>query len=258
MLEDLQLRGLSERTQERYVRAVRQLADHDHTSPERLTEEALRADCLSLKTVKHSSRAASTIALGGLTCFYEHTLTRAWSTLSFVRASHEQKFPVILSPQEVHGILQHVRRMRSQGGLTTIYACGVRRQEGTHLQIPALDSARMRVHVRGGQGAKDREVPLPQRTLVLLRQDWTTHRHPLWLFPAPGRSGLGMATASAPMPSKRVQDAFRAALKASGLQQRASVHTLQHRSAPPLLAAGVPLRLIQKYWGHNAPTTTAL
>ena len=41
MIEDLQLRGLSERTQEMYVRAVRQLAEHDHKSPERITEEEL-------------------------------------------------------------------------------------------------------------------------------------------------------------------------------------------------------------------------
>ena len=34
MIECLQLRGLSERTQEAYVRAVRQLAEHYHKSPD--------------------------------------------------------------------------------------------------------------------------------------------------------------------------------------------------------------------------------
>ena len=76
MIEDLQLRGLSERTQEMDVRAVRQLADHDHTSPERMTEEELRDSFLSVKHVKHSSRSARTIALCGITCFYAHTLKR--------------------------------------------------------------------------------------------------------------------------------------------------------------------------------------
>ncbi len=42
MLEDMQLRGLSERTQETYVRTVRQLAEHYGKSPDDITEEELR------------------------------------------------------------------------------------------------------------------------------------------------------------------------------------------------------------------------
>jgi hypothetical protein len=42
MIEDMQLRGLSEITQDRYVRAVRQLAEHYDKSPDKITEEELR------------------------------------------------------------------------------------------------------------------------------------------------------------------------------------------------------------------------
>jgi integrase/recombinase XerD len=258
MIEDLQLRGMSERTQEMYVRAVRQLAEHYHKSPERITEEELRDYFLYLKNVKHYSRSATTIALCGITFFYEQTLKREWTTLTFVRPPREQKLPAILSPEEVRTILAHLKLLRYRVCLTTIYACGLRLQEGTHLQVPDIDSARLLVHVRCGKGAKDRYVPLPPRTLALLRQYWSTHRHPLWLFPAPGRSGLGMATATVPMPRNSVQDAFRAALKASGCHKRASVHTLRHSYATHLLEAGVNLRLIQDYLGHDSPTTTAL
>jgi len=258
MIEDLQLRGLSERTQEMYVRAVRQLAEHYHKSPARITEEELRDYFLSLKNVKHSSRSATTIALCGIKFFYEYTLKREWTTLTFVRPPQEHKLPVILSLEEVRTILQCVRLPRYRVCLSTIYACGLRLQEGTHLQVPDIDSARMVVHVRNGKGAKDRYAPLPQQTLALLRHSWTTHRNPAWLFPAPGRSGLGMSTASTPMPRNSVQDALRAALKASSIHKRASVHTLRHSWATHLLEAGVNLRLIQHSLGHNSPSTTAL
>lgn len=245
MIEDFQLRGLSERTQELSVRAVRQLAAHNHTSPARITEEELRDSFLSLKNVKHSSRSASTIALCGITFFYEHTLKRAWSTLTFVRAPREKKRPVLRSAEEVRTMLAHLQLRRSRACLTTIDACGLRLQEGTHLQVPAMDSARMLVHVRSGKGAQDRSVPLPQRPLEFLRQCWKTHRHPVWLLPAPGRGGIDRARASTPMPRNRVQGALRAALTASGLKKHASVHTLRHSSATHLLEAGVTLRLIQ-------------
>ena len=52
MIESLQRRGLSARTQEMDVRAVRQLAEHYHTSPDLLTEEELRQYFLSIKHVK--------------------------------------------------------------------------------------------------------------------------------------------------------------------------------------------------------------
>ena len=67
-----------------------------------------------------------------------------------------------------------------------------------------------------------------------------------------------MSTASTPMPRTSVQDACRAALQASGLPTRASVHTVRQSAATPLLAAGVTLRLSQASVGHPAPTTPAL
>jgi hypothetical protein len=102
MIEDLQLRGLSARTQERSVRAVRPLAEHDPTSPARSTEDARRASCLSLKNVTHASRSASTIALCGLTFCSEHTRKRAWTLLPFVRPPQEHTLPVILRLEDVH------------------------------------------------------------------------------------------------------------------------------------------------------------
>jgi hypothetical protein len=41
MLQDLQLAGHGERTQEAYLRAVRQLAAHTHLQPDQITEEQL-------------------------------------------------------------------------------------------------------------------------------------------------------------------------------------------------------------------------
>ena len=188
MIEDLQLRGMSERTQEAYVRAVRQLADYYHKSPDLITEEELRQYFLYIKNVKHYSRAATTIALCGIKFFFQQTLKRTWTTFELVRPPREKKLPAVLSQDEVRNILGRVRLFRYRVCLTTIYSCGLRLQEGTHLQVRDIDSARMLVHIRHGKGGKDRYVPLPQRTLELLREFWKSHRNPVLLFPAPGRT----------------------------------------------------------------------
>jgi integrase/recombinase XerD len=258
MIECLQLRGLSERTQEAYVRAVRQLADHYHKSPDLITEEELAQYFLHIKNVKKYSRAASTIAICGIKFFYEKTLNREFTTLKLVRAPSEKKLPVILSVEEVQRILREVRLPRYRVCLSTIYSCGLRLQEGTHIQVRDIDSGRAMLHVRHGKGGKDRYVPLPERTLELLREYWVTHRNPVWMFPSEGRVHIELKRSTEPMDKSSVQHAFRAGLKETKINKAASVHTLRHSWATHLLEAGVNLRLIQEYLGHSSPTTTSI
>jgi integrase/recombinase XerD len=258
MIESLQLRGMSERTQEAYVRAVRQLAQHYQKSPDLVTEEELRQYFLYIKNVKNYARATTTIALCGIKFFVEWTLGRKWTLFELVRPPREKKLPTILSVEEARKILGCIRLPGYRVCLSTIYSCGLRLQEGTHLQVADIDSGRMVVHVRHGKGAKDRYVPLPQHTLEMLREYWKTHRNPELLFPAEGRNHIELSKSREPMSKSSVQGAFRRALKKSGINKRASVHTLRHSWATALLEAGVNLRLIQEWLGHNSPTTTSV
>jgi site-specific recombinase XerD len=257
MIEDLQLRGLAARTQEAYVQAVSQLAAHYHKSPDQINEEELRQYFLFLKNVKQVSRSTHTLALCGIKFFYEHTLKREWHMLDFARPAKEQKLPVVLSMREVGQILSCVHYARYRVCLTTIYACGLRLLEGVSLQVKDIDGQRKMMHVRQGKGGKDRYVPLPDSVLVMLRQHWSSHRNPVWLFPSI-HAWLTPGQTSQFMHETGVQRAFRAALQESGVKKEATVHTLRHSYATHLLEAGVNLRVIQEYLGHASPKTTAI
>jgi integrase len=127
-----------------------------------------------------------------------------------------------------------------------------------NLQVRDIDSQRMLLHIRAGKGNIDRYVPLPERTLHLLRQQWKTHQHPTLLFPAKGHNGQGAAAATEPMDRSTLQRAFRLALKASGIKKQAHVHTLRHSYATHLLEQGENLRQIQVNLGHKSPVVTAV
>jgi hypothetical protein len=102
LIEDQQLRGFSPRTQEAYVHAVHQLAQHFHKSPALITDEDLRGYFLHLTQVQHYARATVTIALCGIKLFVEHTccLSRYSAdgfsrSLLFVAAPRDKKSSLV-------------------------------------------------------------------------------------------------------------------------------------------------------------------
>lgn len=258
MIEDMQLRRFSDRTIESYVRSVGQLAGFCWKSPDQVSDEELREYFLYLKNQKRLARATTTIALCGIKFFFESTLKRDWTAMSIPRPRAEHKLPVVLSREEVRAILGQVTELRHRACLTLIYSCGLRLGEGCRLQVKDVDSARGLIHVRSAKGNKDRMVPLPPRTLTLLRECWKSHKNPTWIFPWVGRSHVHGPTSTQHVPLATVQQAFRHAHKASGVSKAAMVHSLRHSYATHLLEDGVNLRLIQTWLGHNSPATTAV
>lgn len=259
MVDDMRLRGLSAKTQEAYVGAVRQLATHYHRSPERISEEELRAYFLHLKDVRKLARSTITIAICAIKFLYERSLGRKWPVFDIVRPARERKLPVVLGRDEVRRILRCVRVPDYRACLTTIYSCGLRLSEAIQLEIPDVDSSRMQLHVRG-KGGKDRYVPLPERTLAILREHWKTHRSPRRLFPARISRGGRHTTdhKDQPIHDSTLQRAFHLALKQSGIHKRAHLHSLRHSYATHLLERGLNLRLIQIYLGHDSTRTTQI
>jgi len=238
---------------------VRQLSEYYNRSPEIVTPEQLRQYFIYLKSEREFSRQSSTQALCAIKLFWEKTLQRTWpAELEFARATPEFKLPVILSATEVRTILTQVPLLDHRVALTTIYSCGLRLGEGLRLEVRDIDAGRRLLHIRSGKGNQDRYVPLPERTLLLLREQWKTHRHSTLIFPAKGHSGLGAATATEPLCRNTLQRAFRLALAASGVKKAAHIHTLRHSYATHLLEQGENLRQIQFNLGHKSPVVTAL
>jgi site-specific recombinase XerD len=256
MHQDLQLAGLSERTQEAYLRAVRQLAEHFHTPPDQLNEPQVRDYLLHLKNDRKLASASLIVACCGIRFFYSHTAPRDWPTLRQLRVRRDKTLPDVLSVEEVRRLIAAVRTPHNKTYFWTVYSLGLRLGEGLNLQIRDIDAARMMVHVHRGKGAKDRYVPLPSSTLTMLREYWITHRHPLWLFPATGRDHRQANQADGPMERSTVQGALRRVVQELKFRKTISVHTLRHSYATHLLEAGVNLRLIQQYLGHSSLQTT--
>jgi site-specific recombinase XerD len=258
MLHDLQLAGLSERTQYLYIRTIRLLAKHFDTPPDQLTEQQVRDFFLHLKNDKGLSSSSLGVAYCAVKFFDSHTSPRDWATLQRLHVPREKPLPDVLSVDETRRLIAAVRTPHNRAYFWTVYSMGLRLQEGLRLQLGDIDSQRMMVHVHRGKGAKDRYVPLPGHTLKVLRQYWATHRHPVWIFPARDCNGQRTAAAGQPMRPMCVQKAMRRVVRELKITKRISVHSLRHSYATHLLEAGVGLRQIQQYLGHSCLQTTMI
>ena len=188
MLHDMQLIGLSERTHESYLRAVRKFAQWLNKSPDLASENDLRRYLLYIKNDQQWEGNSLKVAYSGLKFFYSRTCPQEWPTLSKLRVPKQTKLPTVLTIPEVDQLIDAIRKPAMKCFFWTVYSLGLRLEEALHLQVADIDSGRMLVHVRRGKGHKDRLVPLTPKTLDLLRTHWATHRNPQWIFPREGRN----------------------------------------------------------------------
>lgn len=251
MIEDMELRGLKERTQECYASAVKQLAEYYHRSPEKITDEEVRRYFFYL--IRERNLAPKTIKqkLNGIRFLYVKTIGRDFPTLEFIRPAKRRRLPVVLTQKEVRLVLGKIRRPTQRMCLTTIYACGLRLREGTGLRISDIDGQRQTITVREGKGGKDRQVPIANRLLELLRTYWKRDRPrggSNYLFPR--RDGEGQISPAT------IQRAMKSAVAESGIVKDAHVHTLRHSWATQLLECGADIKIVQKLLGHQSAVTT--
>lgn len=257
MHDALDLNGKSERTQECYLRAVRQIRDHYSTEPEDLTESQIREYFLYRKNTSNWCYSTLKICYYGIRFYYQHVMQKKWHIFELFKAPKEKPLPSVLTREEVKDLFSHVTKFHNLAFFTTVYTCGLRLQEALNLQVSDIDSKRMVIHVHRGKGAKDRYVPLPEATLQILRKYWSAHRNRKLLFPGIGHSGLEGSVAHEPLSRGSVQGAFKRALRRTKIKKRSvSIHTLRHSYATHLLEAGVNLRVIQRYMGHTNIQTT--
>jgi site-specific recombinase XerD len=185
MKKDMELKNLSERTIETYLKCVKNFVIYYGKSPEDMDHDAIRDYLYYLLKEKNASQATINQHYSALKLLYQTTLGRDWDALKIPRSRRIKKLPIVLSKEEVGAVLNKIQNLKHRAILMTIYSGGLRLGEAINLKVSDIDSQRMMIRVFQGKGNKDRYTLLGTRTLEILRTYWKTYRPKDWLFPSP-------------------------------------------------------------------------
>lgn len=254
LIEELVLRGLSERTQEAYVHQVYHLAKHYRLSPDQLSEEQVRQYLVHLASERKLAASTVNQAVNAFRFLYGRVLRRDLEVLrqALPHGRKSIRRPEVFSMGELEKLFTvgAVHPMH-RAFLMTVYGAGLRLNEACHLKFEHIDRARMQTRVELGKGRKDRYTLLSPALLAELERYWRVCRPRHWLFPSSRQP-------QQPLPDGSGQKIYNAAIERAGLRRKGGIHALRHSFATHLVEAGVELPVLQRLLGHASLSTTTV
>jgi integron integrase len=290
--DKMRTRHLALRTEQAYLQWIRRYVQfHQRRHPRDLGAAEVEQFLTHLAVGRKVSASTQSQALQALLFLYRNVLGIQLPWLENVtRANRPKRLPVVLTRTEVRSVLTGLQGSSLLIG-QLLYGSGLRVMEALRLRVKDLALERGELIVRDGKGGKDRVTVLPEAVADPLRSHLTRLRawfdeqrrqqqpgvsvpHALaakyrhvgtqwgWQYVFPSATLCQDPYSGRPvrhhLHEKTLQRAMRNAMRAAGITQPASSHTLRHCFATHLLEDGYDIRTVQELLGHSDVKTTMI
>lgn len=248
--QKVMLGGLSSSTLLNYGRCIAKISLYFHQPAIDLEMEQINGYLQHLLTTsKQPSKSYFKHTVYGLRYLYR-IYDKEDRIIKLPALKRSNKLPVVLSIEECKLLFRSGRILKHRVLLSLVYSCGLRSKELRNLKWQDLDYDRKRIHIRQTKYNKDRYVPLSEKMIIGLEKYKRAYHPKVYVFNGSKHGD--------PLSPRGVQWTMKQALKASGINKEATIHTLRHSFATHLLEMGVDLDSLREVLGHAHLTTTMI
>lgn len=242
---ELRLANYSPKTIQSYVGCIRQFSRSQDGRLLNVTQQDIEDFILELKDLGRAPKTLN-LYLNAIKYLYREVLGRD-QQINIRFSKTARKLPVVLSREEIAGLLNVTSNLKHRLILSLAYGAGLRVSEAVELKVRDIDLDSRRIHIRNSKGQKDRITLLPEAVvsdLTVLLNNKGAQEH---VFASNRGGGLTART---------LQKVFSSSLNKANIKKEATFHSLRHSFATHLIEDGVNLRYVQELLGHQNIRTT--
>lgn len=196
------------------------------------------------------------------------------------RAEEDIKIPVILTIQDIKRLYDATfypsrenslaMGQRDRALIAIFYGCGLRKMEGTQLNLDDIDLSKRLLFVRKGKGGKQRYVPIASkhaediRSYIAEGREWFLYHHHSPRYTSKYAKRKQASDEDAFFISQRgcrMTDFYKRLdylKEKAGIEKQFGLHTLRHSIATHLLQSGMPIEEIARFLGHSTLDSTQI
>jgi site-specific recombinase XerD len=199
--------------------------------------------------------------------------------ITLERMDDNTGIPTVLSVQEVKCLYEATflpqrenniaMGQRDRAIIAVFYGCGLRKMEGTQLNITDIDLQKRLLFVAKGKGNKQRHVPIAHKHAEDIRsyleegREWFLYEHYAKDYtskyakkkaPDTGAFFIGQH-------GERLQRFYQRLeylKEKAGIEKQFGLHTLRHSIATHLAMSGMPIEEIARFLGHSSLDSTQI
>jgi integrase/recombinase XerD len=228
-----------------------------------------------------SSSSINTI-INAVNSFSRYINSSGKYVLDFIleRMEDDAAIPTLLTVQEIRQLydatfLPHRENciamgQRDRAIIAVFYGCGLRKMEGTMLNITDIDLHKRLLLVRKGKGNKQRYVPIAHKHAEDIRsyleegREWFLYEHYARDYTskyakrkeAPDNGAFFIGQHGGRM--KRFYQRLEYLKEKAGLEKQFGLHTLRHSIATHLFLSGMAIEEISRFLGHSSLDSTQI